>query len=209
MVSVLWAFIFILPYGCTRYEQPPTQPTTTHIYLLARARHIILTSRSGSDSLKKINNVMGLRILGYLKSHKDLTIQLHACDASSESDTSNLVSSLTSPLGGCILMSVVLSDRLLVSHGIPRAWTCYQHTRLGFPAYPVICSYAWKLWTNELWVFPMLSYTAPRCWTAQPSRMVRTSWPTQDIISGYHGPWQAKVRSPMDHLRPTNWQPFE
>ncbi|KAF9466964.1 polyketide synthase [Collybia nuda] len=96
------------------------------------ARHIVLTSRSGRDSLKKINNVMGLRILGYLENRKDLNIQFCACDAASESDTSKLVASITSPLGGCILMSVVLSDKLLISHTKDTFWVPFASKEKAF-----------------------------------------------------------------------------
>jgi hypothetical protein len=96
------------------------------------ARYIVLTSRSGRDSLKKINNVMGLRILEYLENRKDLMMEICACDAASESDTSKLVSNLTSPLGGCILMSVVLSDRLLISHTKDSFWVPFASKEKAF-----------------------------------------------------------------------------
>ncbi|TFK38854.1 polyketide synthase [Crucibulum laeve] len=80
------------------------------------ARHLVLTSRSGVQSLHKANNVMGLRILNFLESMPDLEIRLESCNAASERDMAGLVSKLRAPIGGCVLMSVVLSDRLLLSH---------------------------------------------------------------------------------------------
>ncbi|KAF9541628.1 ketoacyl-synt-domain-containing protein [Agrocybe pediades] len=80
------------------------------------ARRIILTSRSGRRSLEKAGNVLGSRILSYLESLDDLDVQALACDASSESDMTALLESIPTPLGGCILMSAVLSDRLFISH---------------------------------------------------------------------------------------------
>jgi len=80
------------------------------------ARNIILTSRTGRQCLIKARNVLGMRILGYLENLPDLKIQLIPCDASSDSDMTDLLNSINTPLGGVILMSVLLSDRLFISH---------------------------------------------------------------------------------------------
>ncbi|KIJ41950.1 hypothetical protein M422DRAFT_171681 [Sphaerobolus stellatus SS14] len=80
------------------------------------AKEIILTSRSGRQSLIKSKNAMGMHILNYLEKRPDLNIRLEACDASSQHQTTSLIQSLSKPLGGCILLSVVLSDRLFLSH---------------------------------------------------------------------------------------------
>ena len=80
------------------------------------ARNLVLTSRTGRQSLDKARNTLGMRILGYLESLPDLNIQLMACDASSEYEMTKLLQSIDIPLGGCILMSALLSDRLFIFH---------------------------------------------------------------------------------------------
>ncbi|KAF9553112.1 hypothetical protein CPC08DRAFT_822512 [Agrocybe pediades] len=80
------------------------------------ARKLILTSRHGRKSLDKVENLLAKRMLGYLESKAELEIRLLPCDASSESDMATLMKSVQLPIGGCILLSAVLSDRLFISH---------------------------------------------------------------------------------------------
>lgn len=47
----------------------------------------------------------------HLESIPDLTLSLRAVDASDAAATAELVTSLLKPLGGCFLMTMVLSDK--------------------------------------------------------------------------------------------------
>lgn len=85
-------------------------------YLKKGARDIVLTSRSGRASLKNAKNVAGIRILEYLESLPDLHLRLESCDASSKEAMSALIQQTARPIAGCILLSVVLSDRLFSKH---------------------------------------------------------------------------------------------
>ncbi|KAF4618329.1 hypothetical protein D9613_011586 [Agrocybe pediades] len=80
------------------------------------ARRIILTSRHGRQTLEKFDNQLAKRMLGHLESKIDLEIRLVQCDASSGSDMTTLLGSLQTPIGGCILLSGAISDRLFMSH---------------------------------------------------------------------------------------------
>ncbi|KAF8200274.1 polyketide synthase [Pholiota molesta] len=81
------------------------------------ARMLVLTSRHGDiSSLTRSKDEMAVRILSYLQNRPDLRLRLEACDASSESDMSALFRQTDNPIGGCILMSVVLKDRLFIAH---------------------------------------------------------------------------------------------
>ncbi|EGN93606.1 hypothetical protein SERLA73DRAFT_97544 [Serpula lacrymans var. lacrymans S7.3] len=74
------------------------------------ARHIILTSRSGEDGLRKNKNKILHRMLDYVKRLKGLNIRLEAVDASSSIDMAALIEPLKTPLGGCMILTAVLSD---------------------------------------------------------------------------------------------------
>jgi KR domain len=50
-------------------------------------------------------------MVAYLESLSDLTIRLEASDATSKEATTALLRSIPLPLGGCMLLTVVLSDR--------------------------------------------------------------------------------------------------
>ena len=52
---------------------------------------------------------------GYLEKRHDFVLRIEACDATSSLVTSQLVQSLEKPLGGAILMTMVLSDGLLAN----------------------------------------------------------------------------------------------
>ncbi|KAH7908666.1 polyketide synthase [Hygrophoropsis aurantiaca] len=80
------------------------------------ARNLILTSRSGRASLIRTKNVIALRTLKYLSGLSDLTLRLENCDASSRLDMSSLMASISTPIGGCLLLSVALSDKTFSSH---------------------------------------------------------------------------------------------
>lgn len=70
-----------------------------------------MTSRSGRESLTRVQDRLALRVVGYLESLPDLTIRLEASDATSKEATTDLLRSIPCQLGGCMLLTVVLSDR--------------------------------------------------------------------------------------------------
>lgn len=80
------------------------------------ARGLILTSRSGRASLCRPDNFYSAKIAHYLECLPDLTLRMEGCDGTSEIEMAKLFASITSPLGGCILLSAVLNDRLFLSH---------------------------------------------------------------------------------------------
>jgi len=75
------------------------------------ARDIVLTSRRGRESLRRTNQTAGLRTVQYLERLPDLSLSLEAVDATDYEATAALIKSLHKPLGGCFLMSLVLSDK--------------------------------------------------------------------------------------------------
>ncbi|KAI0944350.1 Type I Iterative Polyketide synthase (PKS) [Taiwanofungus camphoratus] len=75
------------------------------------ARMIVLTSRSGRNSLIKRGEFYSERILTYLENQPDLLLRTEAVDALSVDGTANLFKSLERPLGGCMMLSGVLADR--------------------------------------------------------------------------------------------------
>ncbi|KAL0569047.1 Mycolipanoate synthase [Marasmius crinis-equi] len=81
------------------------------------ARHIILTSRSGEATLANRRNHLALRILSYLKTLSGISIRLEACDATSLDDMQKLIDSVKpSSIGGCVMLTAVLSDRMYRMH---------------------------------------------------------------------------------------------
>ncbi|PCH38979.1 KR-domain-containing protein [Wolfiporia cocos MD-104 SS10] len=75
------------------------------------ARYIVLTSRSGRNSLRRANDTLAIRILGYLESRNDLTLQLEQSDATLSESLAQLLMKIKQPVVGCMLLSAVLSDR--------------------------------------------------------------------------------------------------
>ncbi len=53
-------------------------------------------------------------MLKYLETRQDLKLRLEACDATNFEDMSNMIKSVRSPIGGCMLMTLVLSDALFM-----------------------------------------------------------------------------------------------
>ncbi|GJJ10518.1 Type I Iterative PKS [Clathrus columnatus] len=75
------------------------------------ARDIVLTSRRGIDTLHSSNQIASLRMVQHLENLPDLKLSLRAVDASNAIATSELIASLQKPIGGCFLMTMVLSDK--------------------------------------------------------------------------------------------------
>ena len=80
------------------------------------ARHIVLTSRSGASTLARHGDYIAERILVYLQNRHDVTVETLAVDATSPADMAALVSGLKRPLGGCMLLTALLSDSTFASH---------------------------------------------------------------------------------------------
>lgn len=64
----------------------------------------------------KAENIIGRRMLQYLRSRSDLNLHIESCDATSVDAMSVLIDKFRPSFGGCILLSAVLSDRLFMSH---------------------------------------------------------------------------------------------
>ena len=75
----------------------------------------MLTSRSGRTSLERKGDVMALRILGYLESREDLTLQLVAADASNVDIMTTALAPMKASIGGCMLLAVVMTDRTFLA----------------------------------------------------------------------------------------------
>ncbi|EJD43640.1 ketoacyl-synt-domain-containing protein [Auricularia subglabra TFB-10046 SS5] len=74
------------------------------------ARNIVLTSRSGKASITARKDVAAVRLLTYLESRPDLTLQLRKANAADESDMRRVIEHAPSPLAGCMLLSGLLVD---------------------------------------------------------------------------------------------------
>ncbi|KAG2139356.1 hypothetical protein DEU56DRAFT_980346 [Suillus clintonianus] len=76
------------------------------------AREIVLTSRSGRAGILRRGDTASQRTIAYLDNLPDLNLRIEAVDALCEPDMKTLVQELQSPLGGCMLLSVVFADGL-------------------------------------------------------------------------------------------------
>ncbi|KAG1732311.1 hypothetical protein EDB19DRAFT_1912149 [Suillus lakei] len=76
------------------------------------AREIVLTSRSGRAGILRRRDTASQRIIAYLDGLPDLNLRIEAVDALWEPGMKALVQGLQCPLGGCMLLSVVLADGL-------------------------------------------------------------------------------------------------
>ncbi|KAJ7659066.1 hypothetical protein DFH06DRAFT_990014, partial [Mycena polygramma] len=74
------------------------------------ARHLILTSRRGVNSLDPVKDAMALAKVAYLQNQPDLDIRLCKCDATDAAQMGTLLSGLPVSVAGCFLMTLVLSD---------------------------------------------------------------------------------------------------
>ncbi|OBZ73483.1 Nonribosomal peptide synthetase 14 [Grifola frondosa] len=79
------------------------------------AREITLTSRSGRNSLVKKGDFVSLRLLTHLEGLPGVLLRTEAVDALSHEHMLDLVRSFKYPLGGCMILSVVLVDRTFAS----------------------------------------------------------------------------------------------
>ncbi|KAH7928982.1 ketoacyl-synt-domain-containing protein [Leucogyrophana mollusca] len=82
------------------------------------ARHIVLTSRSGQDSLHRANDTLALRMLKFLQTRPDTSVSVEASDASSPDAFKKLLARISRPIAGCMLLSGVLSDHSFFSQDL-------------------------------------------------------------------------------------------
>jgi hypothetical protein len=80
------------------------------------ARRITMTSRSGRRSVFSRQDPAPQQTLLYLESRKDLKLSLFAADAADQKAMRSVVASIDGPIGGCMLLCLVLSDRSFVQH---------------------------------------------------------------------------------------------
>jgi KR domain len=80
------------------------------------ARHIVLTSRRGMRFIEENDFEPTKQKFKYLKNLKDLDLRVEAADAASFEATGAVVKSIDQPIGGCLLMTLVLSDGLFMRH---------------------------------------------------------------------------------------------
>jgi len=79
------------------------------------ARKIVLTSRRGRKFLDTDALEITKLKVAYMERCNDLSLQLAACDATSVLGMRRLIDGVKEPLGGCFLMTLVLSDGLFTS----------------------------------------------------------------------------------------------
>ncbi|PBK91716.1 hypothetical protein ARMGADRAFT_1166511 [Armillaria gallica] len=79
------------------------------------ARHIIMTSRLGTDRLRVEANQHQSRIIEYLRSRRDLTLRLERSDASNKDDLYRLLNGARPELGGCFLLTAYISDHMFLN----------------------------------------------------------------------------------------------
>ncbi|KAJ6466074.1 putative polyketide synthase, partial [Mycena vitilis] len=81
------------------------------------ARRIVVTSRSGLGTLSKAKNRLVRRIFSYLQGIDSLDIRLEAVDAASPTAMRALFHSINGEIGGCFILTAMLTDRLFSTLG--------------------------------------------------------------------------------------------
>ncbi|EPQ58589.1 ketoacyl-synt-domain-containing protein [Gloeophyllum trabeum ATCC 11539] len=79
------------------------------------ARHIVLTSRSGEERLKQPGNMKNRRIVDFLRSIPGMDVRLASVDATDKEQMRQLIDGVHGRIGGCFLLTLVLSDKLFVN----------------------------------------------------------------------------------------------
>ena len=80
------------------------------------AKKIVLTSRRGRKFLDTDALEVTRLKVAYMERCIDLSLQLESCDATSVLGMRRLIDGLKEPLGGCFLMTLVLSDGLFTNN---------------------------------------------------------------------------------------------
>ncbi|KAJ6483679.1 hypothetical protein DFH09DRAFT_949601, partial [Mycena vulgaris] len=74
------------------------------------ARHLVLTSRRGIESLDPVGDAMAFAKFAYLQSQDVLDLRLEQCDATDGEAMNSLLHNLPVPIAGCFHMTLALSD---------------------------------------------------------------------------------------------------
>ncbi|KAL5536615.1 PKS2_2 [Sanghuangporus sanghuang] len=75
-----------------------------------------MTSRNGEQSSSLRKNENTLHMLKFLQTQVDVSIRMESCDATCKDDTVKLLSTIGVPIGGCMLLSILLSDMTFFAH---------------------------------------------------------------------------------------------
>ncbi|KAJ7913452.1 KR domain-containing protein [Mycena leptocephala] len=76
------------------------------------ARHLVLTSRRGLESLDPTKDALAMAKVTYLRSQDDLDLRLDKCDATNINQMDVLLHSLAAPIAGCFHLAMALSDAI-------------------------------------------------------------------------------------------------
>ncbi|KAJ7214322.1 hypothetical protein GGX14DRAFT_550479 [Mycena pura] len=74
------------------------------------ARHLILTSRRGINSFDPLLDALDLAKVCFLQRQPDVVLRIESCNATNCTQMQNLLCSLSAPLAGAFLMTLVLDD---------------------------------------------------------------------------------------------------
>lgn len=80
------------------------------------ARHIIATSPSGREEVTKSASSIPRRLLSFLESIPDLSLETVALDAVSSTDLQSLIARSSRPLGGCMIISAPGASQPFSAH---------------------------------------------------------------------------------------------
>ncbi|KAJ7278022.1 putative polyketide synthase [Mycena rebaudengoi] len=94
------------------------------------ARHIVVTSRSGWETLRDKNNLIARRIFAYLKGLQHLDISLAAVDGTCAKSMEMLFKTIDRKIGGCFILSAILADGLFPTLG-EREFTDVLASKIG------------------------------------------------------------------------------
>lgn len=78
-------------------------------------------------------------MLEFLESREDLNLRIEACDAAVPEMMERLISSVSIPIAGCILLSTVLSDRIFSAHSQESFEAAYIPKAGAFKVLESIC----------------------------------------------------------------------
>jgi hypothetical protein len=79
------------------------------------ARNLILTSRSGRGTIKKLQGTLSEAVFEYLERQKDLNLVVAAVDGSDSDAIGSLIRNQTRPLGGAVLLAATWEDKLFLN----------------------------------------------------------------------------------------------
>ncbi|KAJ7799753.1 hypothetical protein B0H14DRAFT_3491310 [Mycena olivaceomarginata] len=98
------------------------------------ARHIVLTSRSGRGTLKKMAGSLPERVFNYVAQLPDLRLAVEAVDATDAPSMTKLIRALKKPLGGVILLAALWDDRLFLDQDEESFAKCFTSKAGSFRA---------------------------------------------------------------------------